>query len=235
MKPPRTLIVNADDFGQSDGINRGIGEAHQHGIVTSTSIMVRWPSARQAASDARNRPRLSVGLHLDLGEWVLREGKWVARYEVVPPSDAGRVAAEVARQIGVFREMIGCDPSHLDSHQHVHRSEPARSAVLAAAEQLGVPVRHFSAARYCGAFYGQDDKGCPLPEALSPDSLVAILRDLPPGLTELCCHPGYAHDLETAYRAEREIEVRTLCSAQVREALDDFGIRLASFGEAAKP
>ena len=41
----RHLIVNADDFGQSAGINRGIIEAHEHGIVTSTSLMVRWPAA----------------------------------------------------------------------------------------------------------------------------------------------------------------------------------------------
>jgi predicted glycoside hydrolase/deacetylase ChbG (UPF0249 family) len=196
--------------------------------------MVRWSAAHSAASYARGRPGLSVGLHLDLGEWVLRDGRWVARYEVVPTSDAERVAAEVGRQIGMFRNLMGRDPSHIDSHQHVHRSEPVRSAVLAAADELGVPVRHFGAARYCGAFYGQDEKGCPLTEALSPNSLVEILRELPSGLSELCCHPGYADDLETAYRAERAVEVRTLCSAQVRESLDEFGIRLVSFADAAE-
>ena len=53
--PPalRRLIVNADDFGQSPGVNRGIIEAHQHGIVTSASLMVSWPAAAEAAAYGR--------------------------------------------------------------------------------------------------------------------------------------------------------------------------------------
>ena len=61
----RYLIVNADDFGQSDGVNRGIVRAHEGGIVTSASLMVRWPAAEEAAACARTHLRLSVGLHLD--------------------------------------------------------------------------------------------------------------------------------------------------------------------------
>jgi chitin disaccharide deacetylase len=229
MTPERTLIVNADDFGLSPGVNRGIAEAHERGIVTSASLMVRWPAAREAAAYARGRPELNVGLHLDLGEWVLRDGEWAARYEVVPTSDGDQVAAEVARQIDAFRDLLGRDPSHIDSHQHVHRSTPVRSAVLAAAGAFGVHVRHFGRAQYCGAFYGQDGKGASLPDALSPAALVETLRELPAGLSELCCHPGYADDLDSAYRSERAVEVRTLCSAQVREALGELGIRLVSF------
>ena len=81
------LIVNADDFGQSSGINRGIIEAHEHGIVTSTSLMSRWPGAVEAAQYARTHPELSVGLHIDLGEWEYREGNWLAVYTVVPLDD----------------------------------------------------------------------------------------------------------------------------------------------------
>lgn len=232
MTPPRALIVNADDFGRSAGINRGVIEAHERGIVTSTSLMVGWPAAREAATFARGHSAMDVGLHLDFGEWVRRGDTWVAQYEVVPASDADLVKAEVARQVQQFRELMGNDPSHIDSHQHVHRSEPVRSAVLAAAAELGVHVRHFGAARYCGAFYGQDGKGRPLPDALSTTALVRTLRELPPGLTELCCHPGYADDLESDYRAERAVEVRTLCDSRVREALDELGIRLTSFAAA---
>src|SRR5260370_3831130 len=80
----RYLIVNADDFGQSPGVNRGIIEAHERGIVTSASLMVRWPAAAEAAAYARLHPRLSVGLHLDFGEWVCRGGGWARPYQVVP-------------------------------------------------------------------------------------------------------------------------------------------------------
>jgi len=50
MFPQRYLIVNADDFGQSQGVNRGVIAAHEHGIVTSASLMVRWPAAIEAAA-----------------------------------------------------------------------------------------------------------------------------------------------------------------------------------------
>ncbi|PYS69828.1 MAG: hypothetical protein DMF73_14065 [Acidobacteria bacterium] len=60
MIAQRYLIVNADDFGQSPGINRGVIEAHENGIVTSASLMVRWPAAAEAAQYARGHPDLSV-------------------------------------------------------------------------------------------------------------------------------------------------------------------------------
>ena len=68
----RFLIVNADDFGQSAGVNRGVAMAHEQGIVTSASLMVRWPAATGAAAFGRAHPGLSVGLHVDLGEWARR-------------------------------------------------------------------------------------------------------------------------------------------------------------------
>jgi predicted glycoside hydrolase/deacetylase ChbG (UPF0249 family) len=74
MAAARFLIVNADDLGQSAGATRGILAANDEGIVTSGSLMVRWPAAADAAA-ARSRPRLSVGLHVDLGEWALRGGE----------------------------------------------------------------------------------------------------------------------------------------------------------------
>ena len=60
------LIVNADDFGAGAGINRGIMEAHAHGILTSASLMVTMPGADEAVSLGRDAPDLSVGLHVDL-------------------------------------------------------------------------------------------------------------------------------------------------------------------------
>src|SRR5947209_15005439 len=138
----RFLIVNADDFGQSHGINRGIIEAHERGIVTSASLMVRWPAAAEAASYARSRPELSLGLHVDLGEWVFRDGEWTLLYDVVDTDDPIMVLAEIERQMKSVRELVQRNPTHLDSHQHVHRDEPVRSAMLQLSEELGVPLRH---------------------------------------------------------------------------------------------
>src|SRR5439155_13341092 len=156
MTDARYLIVNADDFGQSPGVNRGIMRAHQHGIVTSASLMVRWPAATAAAEYARMHSSLSVGLHLDLGEWFYRNSNWTLLYEVVDPHDASAVRMEISRQLAVFRRLVGRDPSHIDSHQHVHRNEPIRTAALEASRKLGIPLRDCRAdVRYCGRFYGQ--------------------------------------------------------------------------------
>src|SRR5207302_5661531 len=114
MSSEKRLIVNADDFGRSTGINRGIIRAHQNGIVTSASLMVRWPAAVEAAKLARRNPNLSVGLHLEISEWTCRNGSWSLVYQVIPPDDCGALRQEVSRQLAEFRRLMGCDPSHID-------------------------------------------------------------------------------------------------------------------------
>ena len=230
MTADRFLIVNADDFGQSPGINRGVIRAHQHGIVTSATLMVRWPAAEDAAAYARSHSDLSVGLHLDLGEWEYVAGEWRARYEVVDTEDPTAVEAEVGHQLETFCRLLGRHPTHLDSHQHVHRHEPARSSLQRAGERLGVPVRHLtSGVRYRGDFYGQDGRGWPVPDAITVEALVGLLAGLPAGVTELGCHPGEPEGLDSTYRTERAVEMETLCEPRVRAAVADSGIRLRSF------
>ena len=212
----RVLIVNADDFGHSDGINRGIGEAHERGVVTSASLMVDRPEAGAAAAYGRAHPRLGLGLHLELG--------------AVQAED---VLAELRRQLARFRELSGRDPTHLDSHKNAHLAGPARDAVSELGAELGVPVRGLSAAvAYRGGFYGQDEHGDPRPEAISVDALVGLVRGLPAGITELGCHPGYADPSLTSYATPRADESRVLCDPRVRAAIADEGIALCSFADA---
>jgi predicted glycoside hydrolase/deacetylase ChbG (UPF0249 family) len=236
MAAQRTLIVNADDFGQSPGVNAGVAAAHESGILTSASLMVRWPAAGAAAAYARSRPDLSVGLHFDLGEWAYSGGVWGPVYEVVPPDDETAVARELDEQLAAFRRLLGRDPTHLDSHQHVHRREPVRSACLRVADRLGIPLRHFSPeVSYRGEFYGQTRDGSASPRAISVDGLIEVLVSLHPGTSELACHPGLGDDLTSMYLPERTTEVRTLCDPRVREALLLAGISLASFAAFRSP
>jgi chitin disaccharide deacetylase len=229
----RYLIVNADDFGLSPGVNRGVVAGHESGIVTSASLMVRGSAAGQAADYARARPALSVGLHFDFGEWGFRGGTWTAHYEVVPPGDAAAVRAEAGRQLAAFRRLVGRDPTHLDSHQHVHRRGSARAVLEELGQDLGVPVRHLTPAiRYCGDFYGQDGEGNSYPKLVTAEALIALLDRLPDGLTELSCHPGDGGDLNTMYVKERAAEVATLCDPRVRAAVVELGIELVSFDSA---
>jgi chitin disaccharide deacetylase len=226
----RWVIVNADDFGLSAGINAGIVEAHDHGIVTSASLMVRASAAAEASEMAKERRRLSVGLHVDLGEWMYREDGWHLIDFVVDVEDRQAVQDEVSRQLERFALLMGRPPTHLDSHQHVHRQEPAGSILKVEADRLDIPLRHLSAeVTYCGDFYGQTGSGHPLSEAITPAGLIRILQRVPPGITELSCHPGNDSNLNTMYRQERLHEVQALCAPEVRKAIDEMGIRLISF------
>jgi predicted glycoside hydrolase/deacetylase ChbG (UPF0249 family) len=233
----RHLIVNADDFGMAESVNAGIAEAHESGIVTSATLMVDRLAAGSAAAYALSHPNLSVGLHLDLGEWLYRDGAWVARYEVVDVSDRAAVAGEVERQLERFEALLGRPPSHLDSHQHVHRQEPVAAVVREAGRQLGVTVRHQSRdIAYRGDFYGQWGKGEPYPEGITVDALVAVIRDLSPGWSELGCHPGAEHPrFADPYGAERAVELGVLCDSRVRSALADSDVSLASFHDVNAP
>lgn len=228
---PTRLIVNADDFGISPGVNRGIIEAHARGIVTSTSAMTRWPAAEQAAQLARAYPGLGIGLHVDLGEWIYRHAEWQPLYQVIRTDDPCAVEREIRWQLQRFRELFGRDPDHLDSHQHAHREEPARSILIALGRELRVAVRHFSPVRYVGDFYGQNDTGQSFPELIGVTALQRILERLPEGICELCCHPAATSDLQTMYGAERLQELQTLTSAQARSAVAQSHIRLCSYSD----
>jgi len=226
----RRLIVNADDFGQSAGINEGIIRCHEMGIVTSASLMVRWPWASAAADYARAEPALSVGLHLDLGEWAYRDGAWVPLYEVVALSDPAAIEVEIVRQLETFQRLMGSDPTHIDSHQHVHGRVLVREVVAEMGRRLGVPVRHSGEQiKHLGEFYGQGPKGSVLDEAISVDHLIGLLRMLPDGTTELSCHPGLRCDAHGMYVAQREQEVHVVCDPRVRATVEAERIELISF------
>jgi predicted glycoside hydrolase/deacetylase ChbG (UPF0249 family) len=235
MDSTRFLIVNADDFGLSEGVNRGIIEAHERGIVTSASLMVLKPCASAAAAYSLEHDRLGLGLHLDLGEWAYDGEAWVPVYRVVPLENHAVVAEELERQLSDFRRLVGRDPTHLDSHQHAHRHEPVRSAALELAGRLGIPLREFSPGiQYCGRFYGQTARGLPVPNAISVDSLIAILTDLPPGLTELGCHPSHVTRQDSPYGPEPSTELDALTHPGVQAHLSSQDIKLCSFREVAR-
>jgi chitin disaccharide deacetylase len=234
MNPKKYLIVNADDFGLSPGINRGVIGSHERGIVTSASLMVRWPAAAEAAAYAREHRSLSLGLHVDIGEWAYRDDEWVPAYSVVSTEDVSGLESEITRQLETFSTLSGMVPTHIDSHQHVHRRDPVRSLLTRFADALRIPLRQCSPSIiYCGNFYGQTTEGMSLRDNISVSGLMRTLMALKPGITELSCHPAATADFVSAYRTERQLEFETLCDPQVRRQIDIMGIELLTFGDTA--
>jgi predicted glycoside hydrolase/deacetylase ChbG (UPF0249 family) len=212
----RSLVVNADDFGISGGVNRGIAEAHRQGIVTSASLMIGRPGSDDAAQIARECPALSVGLHAVLPDEA--------------PGSACRAA--LSAQLHAFRELLGRPPTHLDSHHHVHCRPPLLGAFGDVADGYGIPLRACSEVRYLPSFYGRWG-GRSHPEQVSVAGLIGLLeRELGDGVTELACHPGYPDpDLVSSYAIERSLELETLCDPRVRRFLERRRVTLVGFGE----
>lgn len=206
----RRLIVNADDLGFTAGVNRGILEAHERGIVTSTSLMVDRPGAEEGAEITRRTPSLSVGLHavLDHDDELI--------------VTAQTCDAELERQLGRYEQLVGARPTHIDSHHHTHRDPRIHDVFVAFAERHGLPMREHSV-RHEAGYYGED--------AVGVESLLELLGRLEEGDTELGCHPGYAEGLESRYTTPREVEIATLTDPRVRQGLDELGIELIGWRE----
>ena len=230
----RFLIVNADDLGLSATVNAGVFAAHRDGIVTSASLMVRQGAAAAAAEEARDHPDLGIGLHVDLGQWDYANGEWIQAYLHCDSDDRDAVEAEVRAQVERFRALLGRDPDHLDSHQHVHESEPAKGVVEALAAELGVPVRN-RGVRYEGGFYGQSGKGEPFPEGITPERLAELIEALPPGWTEIGCHPAAGPVPTSSYDGERQIELAALRDQGVKNLLNVRNVNLCSYAQAPRP
>ena len=158
MIPKRRLVVNADDFGLSAGVNRGIMEAHAAGTVSSTSLLVNAPGFTDAVRAAGDAPELGVGLHLNLtmGAPVSpaaavpslcdpHTGRFYSLSRLIARTlvgrvDGGEVALECAAQIARARGAGVRRLTHLDGHQHTHVLPGIWGPVVAAATQAGIHV-----------------------------------------------------------------------------------------------
>ncbi len=152
------LIVNADDFGKTDGINRGILEAHTRGIVTSTTVMANFEAAESGIEMAmRTAPDLGLGLHLnlttgrpvssaaDVPSLVDHHGVFHqpgVQAEFGPPWTASDIDREYRAQLARFVELAGKLPTHFDAHHHAAYFHPETLRVmLTLAEENDLPIR----------------------------------------------------------------------------------------------
>lgn len=156
----KQLIVNADDYGVTEDVSRGILEAHQRGIVTSTSVMIGFPASAEAVRRALTEaPNLGLGVHLTLsggGRPVLPPSEvvslvdeqgcfypfdeWLLRYEQFDPDE---IREELAAQCDRFIEIARRPPDHLDGHHHaVYRHAAGLRTLFDLAETYSIPIRN---------------------------------------------------------------------------------------------
>ncbi len=223
----RYLIFNADDFGASRGVNRGIIECHQRGVVTSTSLMVDGRGVDEAVRLSRENPALAIGLHFDV---------WGEDERVFDTRNVAAVGEEFQRQLGRFVALMGRPPTHVDSHRHVHRQPHLQEKFREWVAPLGVPLRADGPVGFVGGYYGQWEWQVTELKYIEVPYLQFMLRnEVPPGFTEFSCHPGYVtDDYHAVYLKERETEVETLTDPRIRETLAALHIRLISYLDYAR-
>ncbi len=286
------LIVNADDFGLTENVNRGILDAHRRGIVTSTTLLANGMAFEAAAAASKRSHRLGIGVHLNLTEGMpVADASHIrtlvdvgGRLHMAPTRLwAGIATGQVSMSDIEFelraqvRKVIrsGIRPTHLDGHKHVHVLPPVSEVVIRLAQEFGIPAVRCPVEQYAHAtvpprnhvvsrfssvkqylvslavsklarsfrgklarvgllsptyFYGLSQTGF-----LDARAIREILEDLPPGISELMCHPGYRDvDLErtrTRLLTQREIEIQGLTAPSVKNLVASGGIKLSNYKE----
>ena len=247
----RRLIVNADDFGVTEGVSRGILRAHHEGLVTSTTVLASLPAQTELDAVARDSAGLGLGLHFNLtlgrpvsppetvGSLVDAEGRY--RRDLAVLQERARqdeVRRECEAQIEAFTRRFGRGPTHLDSHHHAHRLSRVMDAVVDVVLAARLPLRSQDAGFRDGlrrrdiattdSFVGDAD----VEPYWTTERLLDQLATLPLGLTELMCHPGFfdEHLAYSRYGRQREVELAAFCDREARATLERLDIQLCHFG-----
>ncbi|WP_028559774.1 carbohydrate deacetylase [Paenibacillus pinihumi] len=241
------LIINADDFGLTAAVNRGIIEAYMKGGVSSTSMMVNMPGLEDAVKLARALPALGIGLHFNLTYGypladpsavtsLIREDGSFRIIGTASLDHEPHIEAELEAQWLRFNR-TGLQATHLDAHHLLHQHYPAVYRVMSRfAVREGVPLRTIQ----------QPELLALSPRPLmtnriildtyhQPGSLQRLLHyleSLQEGTTELTCHPGYSDEVLkdiSDWTEMREAELAVLCHPEVRRTVHAQGIQLITY------
>jgi predicted glycoside hydrolase/deacetylase ChbG (UPF0249 family) len=263
------LIINADDFGLTKGVNRGIIECHEAGVVTSTTLMVQGAAAEEAATLAAQIPGLGIGLHLNLTaglpvlsagqvpSLVNRNGVFPGKGQMLRRLTTGRVRtrdllAEIEAQIARCR-VLGVEPTHVDSHHHIHAHPYLRVVLRRACRSAGIEkMRNYKTLSCSTSFAAMAlwsaellAPGKPLDgpthlfgvDVMANEDYTAHIKPLLEkcaGTLEVMCHPGYYDktlETVTSYGVEREAELRSLLDSKLARLLRESDIEMVSYRE----
>jgi len=245
------LIINADDFGYSTGVNLGILEAYKNGVASSTTMMVNMPGAADAAALALAHPGLGVGIHLvldcgfpvskDVPSLVNESGRFYKMNELVEKAKLHDIEKELSAQIEKFF-LLGLSPTHLDGHHHVHGQERIYPIVQLLAKEYSLPIRKVSAdtnhpsnqflqttQTFLYDFYGNE---------LTPASLIHLLeKSMSFETAEIMCHPAFIDEellAGSSYNVQRARELAVLTDPEVKRFIEANQIQLVTYKEVCK-
>lgn len=247
----RYLLVQADDFGMSEGVTAGIVEAMDRGIVTGASAMVCDRNHRAIISRWASSVRGRIGIHLQLTDGtplsrpervpslVDESGRFPRRRDQLKAPHRDEILLEWRAQMQALRD-LGIEPNHLDTHHTVHQLPVVVEAYRALSEENHLPVRGASyefnrqmrdrgipcAHQYTCLWTGQPVK----PEAFCRALRVFALYTPDPGYVEIGCHPAHVDDelaRSSRYTTRREEELAVLCDPQLRRSIEELGYELA--------
>jgi predicted glycoside hydrolase/deacetylase ChbG (UPF0249 family) len=194
-------------------------------VVTATTLVVNGAAVDEAVGIARELPGLSVGLHVNFTNEAQR---------LFDFDDLGLVKQELQRQFDRCCELLGRQPAHLDSHQHVHRDPRRRALFQELAQRHGLPLRDELPVVFKGGFYAQWEYGKGERDKVSVPALSWMLENEihNGGIYEVSCHPGYLDpEASYVYHAEREWELETLCNPRIREVLVEQKIEVLNYDQ----
>lgn len=237
------LVINADDFGYSKGVNLGILEAFQNGVVTSTTLMTNMPGAAHAAELAKKNPALGVGIHFvltcgkplcsNVPSLVNHKGEFYRIAEIEEFAAIEDIELELQTQFEKFLS-FGIKPTHIDSHHHVHSLEKVYPIVEKIAKEHHLPIRKVSkdpnplqpVHYFNHEFYG---------DQLTKDYLTGLLDKVIPFETaELMTHPAYIDEevySGSSYNLQRVRELAILTDPTVIEEFKNRKIDLVTYRE----
>lgn len=228
------LIINADDFGLSEGVNYGIISAYKSGVVRSTSVMANMPGFEHAMELLKENENLGCGVHMTLSCYkpvlsnlktiVDENGYFIRRItnEVIENMDLDEIYEEFCDQIEKVRAKT--DITHLDSHHHVHTLEKLRPVIERILEKYDLPIRggfeyDFNYSKIIpliDTFYGEN---------VSEGYFVKKVDYLKSyEIADIMCHPAYVDDFlmkTTSYSMARINEHKILTSKDTKDFIQD--------------
>lgn len=196
------LVVNADDFGYSYSVNKGIIEGHVNGIITSTTVLVDAIAAHEA-KDLAAYTSLSVGLHFN-------------------PSPGKNIEHELNRQLALFESIVGHKPDSIDTHKSLPSDKKHMELLLRkCSEELNIPVRRLSDVKFIRSFFGLnvDGTGTLDRSKVTRNGLERAIDEATAEINELMTHAGYCDDYllsKSSYNVTREDELKSILDPSIK-------------------